>query len=73
MPSQYGEDAYSQYNKCQENSITLQRQIVGLEKQLAELTEEIKPYRYFKRFLLLVIIAILIFYGIKLYLKFKPI
>lgn len=70
---EYGKDAYSQYNKCQESFIALQSQIVGLEKQLAELEEEIKPYRYFKRFLLLVIIAILIFYGIKLYLKFKPI
>ena len=63
---EYGKEAYK-------SATALQSQIVGLEKQLAELEEEIKPYRYFKRFLLLVIIAILIFYGIKLYLKFKPI
>ena len=44
-----------------------------LEKQLAELEEEIKPYRYFKRFLLVTIIAVLIFFGIKFYLKLKPI
>lgn len=63
---EYGKEAYK-------SATALQSRVSELEKQLLELEEEIKPYRYFKRFLLIVIIAILIFYGIKLYLKFKPI
>jgi hypothetical protein len=55
--SEYGKEAYK-------SATALQSRVVELEKQLAELEEEIKPYRYFKRFLLIVIIAILIFYGI---------
>jgi hypothetical protein len=62
----YGKEAYK-------SATALQSRVVELEKQLAELEEEIKPYRYFKRFLLVTIIAVLIFFGIKFYLKLKPI
>jgi len=63
---EYGKEAYK-------NATVLQSRVVELEKQLAELEEEIKPYRYFKRFLLVSIIAFLLFFGIKFYLKLKPI
>jgi hypothetical protein len=63
---EYGKEAYK-------SATTLKTRVVELEKQLAELEEEIKPYRYFKRFLLVSIIAVLIFFGIKFYLKLKPI
>jgi hypothetical protein len=63
---EYGKEAYK-------SATALQSRVVELEKQLAELEEEIKPYRYFKRFLLVSIIAVLIFFGIKFYLKLKPI
>jgi hypothetical protein len=63
---EYGKEAYR-------SATVLQSRVIELEKQLAELEEEIKPYRYFKRFLLVTIIAVLIFFGIKFYLKLKPI
>jgi hypothetical protein len=63
---EYGKEAYK-------SAIVLQSRVIELEKQLAELEEEIKPYRYFKRFLLVTIIALLLFFGIKFYLKLKPI
>ena len=63
---EYGKEAYK-------SATALQSRVVELEKQLLELEEEIKPYRYFKRFLLVTIIAVLIFFGIKFYLKLKPI
>jgi hypothetical protein len=63
---EYGKEAYK-------SATTLQTRVVELEKQLLELEEEIKPYRYFKRFLLVTIIALLLFFGIKFYLKLKPI
>jgi len=63
---EYGKEAYK-------SAIVLQSQVSELEKQLLELEEEIKPYRYFKRFLLVSIIAFLLFFGIKFYLKLKPI
>jgi hypothetical protein len=63
---EYGKEAYK-------SATVLQSRVNELEKQLTELEEEIKPYRYFKRFLLVTIIAFLIFFGIKFYLKLKPI
>ena len=63
---EYGKEAYR-------SATVLQTRVIELEKQLTELEEEIKPYRYFKRFLLVTIIAVLIFFGIKFYLKLKPI
>ena len=63
---EYGKEAYK-------SATALQSRVNELEKQLAELEEEIKPYRYFKRFLLVSIIAFLLFFGIKFYLKLKPI
>jgi hypothetical protein len=63
---EYGKEAYK-------SATVLQNRVIELEKQLLELEEEIKPYRYFKRFLLVTIIALLLFFGIKFYLKSKPI
>jgi hypothetical protein len=63
---EYGKEAYR-------SATVLQTRVIELEKQLTELEEEIKPYRYFKRFLLVSIIAFLLFFGIKFYLKLKPI
>jgi hypothetical protein len=63
---EYGKEAYR-------SATVLQNRVIELEKQLLELEEEIKPYRYFKRFLLVSIIAFLLFFGIKFYLKLKPI
>jgi hypothetical protein len=63
---EYGKEAYR-------SATVLQSRVFELEKQLLELEEEIKPYRYFKRFLLVTIIAFLLFFGIKFYLKLKPI
>jgi len=63
---EYGKEAYK-------SATVLQSRVSELEKQLLELEEEIKPYRYFKRFLLVSIIAVLIFFGIKFYIKLKPI
>jgi hypothetical protein len=63
---EYGKEAYK-------SATVLQNRVIELEKQLLELEEEIKPYRYFKRFLLVTIIAFLLFFGIKFYLKSKPI
>jgi hypothetical protein len=63
---EYGKEAYR-------SATVLQNRVVELEKQLLELEEEIKPYRYFKRFILVSIIALLLFFGIKFYLKLKSI
>ena len=63
---EYGKEAYKSAN-------VLQNRVIELEKQLESLEEEIMPYRYFKKFLLVTIIAVLVFFGIKFYLKLKPI
>jgi hypothetical protein len=63
---EYGKEAYK-------SATVLQNRVIELEKQLESLEEEIMPYRYFKKFLLVTIIAVLVFFGIKFYLKLKPI
>lgn len=71
--STYSIEAYDKYIQCVKESSSLREKIESLQKEISQLEEEIKPWRWIKRTFYVIVIALFIFYLIKLYLKFKPI
>ena len=69
----YSIEAYNKYIQCVKESSSLREKIESLQKEISQLEEEIKPWRWIKRSFYLIVIGLVIFYLIKLYLKFKPI
>jgi len=69
----YSIDAYDKYIQCVKESSSLREKIESLQKEISQLEEEIKPWRWIKRTFYVIVIALILFYLVKLYLKFKPI
>lgn len=69
----YSLEAYEKYIQCTSEQSTLKTRILGLEKELKELREELKTWQYIK-FGLYAMLSLYILYRLaKIYLKYKPI
>lgn len=69
----YSLEAYDKYIQCTSEQSTLKTRILGLEKELKELREELKTWQYIK-FGLYAMFSLYILYRLaKIYLKYKPI
>ena len=69
----YSLEAYEKYIQCTSEQSTLKTRILGLEKELIELKEELKTWQYIK-FGLYAMLSLYILYRLaKIYLKYKPI
>lgn len=69
----YSLEAYEKYIQCTSEQSTLKTHILGLEKELKELKEELKTWNYIK-YGFYTILVLYVFYRLaKIYLKYKPI
>ena len=69
----YSIDAYDKYIQSTKDISTCRSRITSLEKELEELEKEVESWRLLKRFFYLIVLVFIIYHGVKLYLKFKPI
>lgn len=68
----YGDKAYNKYLECVKESEKNSEKIQNLEKKIADLEEEISPWRTIKRVFWAILLGFLVYIAIRIYLKFKP-
>ena len=69
----YSIEAYDKYIKCTSEQSTLKTRILGLEKELIELKEELKTWNYIKYGFYTILVLYVIYRLANIYLKYKPI
>ena len=69
----YSLEAYEKYIQCTSEQSTLKTRILGLEKELTELKEELKTWQYIKYGFYAILVLYVLYRLAKIYLKYKPI
>lgn len=69
----YSLEAYDKYIQCTSEQSTLKTRILGLEKELIELKEELKTWQYIKYGFYAILVLYVIYKLANIYLKHKPI
>lgn len=69
----YSLEAYDKYIQCTSEQSTLKTRILGLEKELIELKEELKTWQYIKYGFYTILVLYVIYRLANIYLKYKPI
>lgn len=69
----YSLEAYDKYIQCTSEQSTLKTRILSLEKELIELKEELKTWKYIKYGFYAILVLYVIYKLANIYLKYKPI
>ena len=69
----YSLEAYDKYIQCTSEQSTLKTRILGLERELIELKEELKTWQYIKYGFYTILVLYVIYKSTQIYLKYKPI
>ena len=69
----YSMEAYDKYIQCTTEQSTLKTHILGLEKELIQLKEELKTWQYIKYGFYAMLSLYILYRLARIYLKYKPI